>query len=385
MKEIARYGDYSNASILYFLFLIFFVFLTQKSVSLFGDAQAIKFRALPARYTYIACSATIIAISLLLYTGYQSGFPLLDGVDRFIFKRDSASYAFNFIIGNRFVIAMMLGIVLCASSNRTTGILICLIFLSFVGTMFLFGEKFFSVINSAAYFLMPYLLSSNSKKFLSPRLLAAVTFVLAICFAVTLYIYTDYGQQDLSVGWERVGERLAGQGQLWYAAISAPEAATYSGQQSSLLFENFLSLDADGRAFKEGIGIYYLMQTYAPGSTLDGLAQSLGLVTYTMGTEAYLMLVFGVPVLLIVMGGFAAVYGIALSYLAKCIRRVDMIGCILVMKYLSYCSDALNQVTLWNPFGYKGLSVLLLIFLYESTKKHSKRLHVYYRPFARIG
>lgn len=367
MKEISSTGSYINATTSYVVVTMLFLVAASIAASFmmrFGGSETSG--TLPVKLPILICIVTIFYMVLF---GLRVGFPLLEGVDRFVFKRDSADYIYRFLLGNRFLYSVVLGCFVAFSEWRIKAITIG-IFVVFILVLVLFGEKFFSILNSVLYFSIPIMMASVARgaNFTRPAIAFVVTLV--FCLFVTLYIYTDYGAIPIDIALTAVLSRFASQGQLWYAALAFSPSSIPWDQLSGFLAA-FASPSPDDYAFRDSYGMFYLMSIFTAGSRLEGLMEARGFVTYTMGSEAYLYLVFGSFFGLASFVAFGFVYGAAGGYLRNAIVRGDLIGIVLAIKFISYCADAINQVTFWNPLGLRGILVVLLIFLYETLRNLS--------------
>ncbi|MFN3432735.1 MAG: hypothetical protein ACK46X_22665, partial [Candidatus Sericytochromatia bacterium] len=96
--------------------------------------------------------------------GLQGGFPLLAGVDRFLYRRAYSSDLVLILLDNKFLFAAMLGAI--AFTPRYRPLLktaAMLTFLALTGLYFLFGDKFFTILAEVAFFAMPLLLARQGR------------------------------------------------------------------------------------------------------------------------------------------------------------------------------------------------------------------------------
>ncbi|MEJ8630096.1 hypothetical protein P0F65_10170 [Sphingomonas sp. I4] len=84
--------------------------------------------------------------------GLQGGFPLLAGVDRFLYRREYSSGLVLILLDNKFLFAAMLGAVAFAPRYQPllkTAAIVA--FLGLTGLYFLFGDKFFTILAEVAF------------------------------------------------------------------------------------------------------------------------------------------------------------------------------------------------------------------------------------------
>ena len=255
--------------------------------------------------------------ALAFLHGMQSGFPLLAGVDRLLYQREYSSGLVLILLDNKFLFAAMLGAIAFAPRYqpllKTAAILT---FLALTALYFLFGDKFFTILAEVAFFAMPLLLVRQGRLAGTMlRLAVPVAALLCAALGATLYIYSGYGRLPLDRTVTLVGERIAGQGELWF--VASRDARRVTHWDAHLVARNLDTLgdkSPPATAFANGVETYYFIQRYAPAALADSFRKNGGWVQLTMGTEAMALVMFGyvgVAVVMVVLGvlvAFAALY-----------------------------------------------------------------------------
>lgn len=156
-------------------------------------------------------------LMLLLYVlglGVIKGFPILEGVSRFYYRREIDDFIFYQFLYNRIIIAVLLGLIFVKSiGNRklfSLGFFACMVFVSI-----LFSEKFTSITEMIIFFIIPsFLVFPNNQKKLFSRTLSLGMLITIITIPIILIVY---GWQDSQVeAIDTLLSRIAAQGQLWF-------------------------------------------------------------------------------------------------------------------------------------------------------------------------
>ncbi|MEG3164809.1 DUF6418 domain-containing protein [Sphingomonas sp. PB2P19] len=370
MPEVNRLGEAGDASasfvaftaIFFLVFALVFrrferVFLAYVRSPLLDDLVALL--AWPVVLLCMALGG------LAFLHGLQGGFPLLAGIDRFLYRREYSSGLVLILLDNKFLFAAMLGAIAFAPRYRpllkTAAILT---FLGLTGLYFLFGDKFFTILAEVAFFAMPLLLSRQGRLAGTMiRLAVPVGALLCAALGATLYIYSGYGRLPLDRTVTLVGERIAGQGELWF--VASRDARRVTNWDAHLVKGNLDTLDATSppaAAFANGVETYYFIQRYAPAKLADSFRKNQGWVQLTMGTEALALVMFGYLGVAAIM----AVLGMLVAFAALYLRRAFASGFPLslffaVWVFLQIYFSA-QQASFW-PIAAPGQINRLLLFV----------------------
>lgn len=252
--------------------------------------------------------------------GLQGGFPLLAGVDRFLYRREYSSGLVLILLDNKFLFAAMLGAV--AFAPRYQPLLKAAAVLTFVGLTgiyFLFGDKFFTILSEVAFFVMPLLLARQGRLAGTMlRLAVPAGALLCLAFGATLYIYSGYGRLPVDRTVTLLGERIAGQGELWF--VASRDARHVTRWDVNLVARNLDTLNdpaPPASAFANGVETYYFIDRYAPAKLAESFRKNQGWVQLTMGTEALALVMFGYVGVFVIMGLLGMLVAFAALYLRR--------------------------------------------------------------------
>lgn len=302
---------------------------------------------------------------MALLHGLQGGFPLLAGVDRFLYRREYSSPLVLILLDNKFLFAAALGAV--AFAPRYQPLLKSAAMLTFLGLTalyFLFGDKFFTILAEVAFFAMPLLLARRGRLAGTLlRLALPVAALLCAALGATLYIYSGYGRLTLDRTVALVGERVAGQGELWFVATRDSRRAT--NWDAHLVDRNLDTLHARSpaeAAFANGVETYYFIQRYAPAKLADSFRKNGGWVQLTMGTEAMALVMFGYLGVAAIMAFLGALVAFAALYLRRGFESGFPLTLFFAVWTFLQVYFTVQQASLW-PIAAPGQINRLLLFV----------------------
>ncbi|MDB5701529.1 MAG: hypothetical protein JWL66_1728 [Sphingomonadales bacterium] len=370
MPEVNRLGEPGDASASFvaftsLFFLIFALVFRQFERPFIAYARSplldrvVGLLGWPVVLVCMACGA------VAFLHGLQSGFPLLAGIDRFLYRREYSSGVVLILLDNKFLFSAVLGAV--AFAPRFAPLLkpaAMMTFVGLTGLYFLFGDKFFTILSEVAFFMMPLLLQRQGR--LAGTLIRIAPLAIALLcgsLGATLYIYSGYGRLPLDRTTALVGERIAGQGELWFVASRDARRVTNWDQQ--LVDRNIAVLDdktPPASAFANGVETYYFVQHYAPAKLAASFRKNQGWVQLTMGTEAMALVMFGYVGVAVIM----AFLGVLVAFSALYLRRAFASGFPLSLFFAVWTSlqvyFATQQASLWT-IGAPGQFNRLLLFV----------------------
>ena len=373
MPEVNRLGEAGDASASFVVFTAIF-FLT----------VALLFRKLERPFLAYFSSPLLDSVVALLgwpvlalciawggvafLHGLQGGFPLLQGVDRFLYRREYSSGVVLALLDNKFLLSAILGSIAFTPRHAPLlklGAILTLIALT--GLYFLFGDKFFTILAEVAFFGMPALLVRQHR--IAATIVRAAPLALAlVCgsLGATLYIYSDYGRLPLDRTATLVGNRIAGQGELWFVASRDFRRTSYWDDQ---LVRRNLAVPGDAEpaqaAFHNSVETYYFIDRYAPSALAASFHRNGGWVQLTMGTEAMALVMFGylgVAVVMILLGLLVALSAL---YLRRAFASGFAVSLFFaVWTYLQVYFSA-QQASLWSVAAPGQVKRLLLFVTIE--------------------
>ncbi|RZL85962.1 MAG: hypothetical protein EOP66_00015 [Sphingomonas sp.] len=250
--------------------------------------------------------------------GAQSGFPLLQGVDRFYYRREFSSPLVLMLLDQKFLVAAILGSIAFAPRHAPLLKTVAITTLTALTALyFLFGDKFFTILTEVAFFVMPLLLRRLGRlRTTIVRLAPLAIAMLCGSLGATLYIYSGYGSLPLDRSVALIGERIAGQGELWYVASRDTRQVVAWDDTLVQRYREALSDEPPAdTASAKGIETFYFIHHYAPAWLANAIRKNQGWVQFTMGTEAMALVMFGyigVATVMVLAGGLVALLSLYL-------------------------------------------------------------------------
>lgn len=307
-----------------------------------------------------------VVIGTLLAKGMATGFPLIVGVDRFVYRAQS-DWVFNFIVTSKPIMAAMLGVIrFRLVRTHVLQWAIDLEFVVFVGTLVLFGDKFVSVIVLVGFYVLPMLLKVRAGAFsLSPSIVFGALALAAAVGGVTYYVYSDYGASGWAATSQRLMSRAAGQGQLWYASMQTGNdlVSADSAQINDLL--DVMGVGGAGNAVGQNVGIFYLILRYAPANIYASIQEGRGLVQFTGGFEAYLLLIGGHLAMMLGVAVSGLVAGIVSLYYYNSLLCGSLPGVGAAAFIYMSVYTMVNQAAVWVVFGARALIYIAAVVLID--------------------
>jgi len=372
MKEMGARGAASPASALFAMLSLVFlgtaaaVYVRRRSLRAERGAAPPFSAASPS--PLLAWAAPGIAAPVVAYlalTGLRNGFPLLEGIDRFQYRMNADVLTLNFL-NLKFVIAALLASGAAAAPGRALRAGHHLIFAAYLAVSFLFGDKFFIIIAATCFYCMPFVLARPAGLAQALWRHAPLAIVALACVAgVTLFIYSGYGRFSLDTTLTRLGDRVAGQGQLWFLAVR--DSSHWFGIDADGVAQNLRSLFANPAAtyvFDHRIAAFYFVDKYAPSSLWTSFLHNGGTVTPTMVFEAYGLMLFGylgLAAALLLMGALA---GAVLEWLAHAMQSGNPVNVLLPAFVATQVLSVMSQGTLYSLLSlsaFKAYAAFLLL------------------------
>ena len=380
LREIGAVGTYSSAFILLTMYYIFSLTFVLGGIDILSNKKnkhriedRMKFKQGEKLQT-ISMVIVAIVCGYMIQFGLRNGYPILNGIDRFdyrvMFKDD---YIFQLFFANRPLMCVLMGISFIKGKNRSFAFVLYVLVLL---NSFLYGEKFISIVNMTIYFLVPKFVAEvdggkiNIRAVVKYAVLASALVVL--CMTAVYYVYTNANDSSRLVS-EQIYQRIAAQGQLWYA--STLNEVNGTAFDASALHREFETLwvngDTDSVKSAAGApytGMQYLMYKYM--TDVFYWAYSQRGVQLIGGYEAYSLEMFGISGMLmfqiIVLSCVVAVK----VYLLKNIREANVIGVTLAMKMVVLQDVGLVMGDYYTLFGIGFLKFAFLAIIYEKIIKH---------------
>jgi hypothetical protein len=361
MQEMGRRGAASPASATFALCCILFL-LTAAAVHVRRAGRHPILRASAdahAERPLILCWGAVAIVgcidAYLTLAGLRSGFPLLTGTDRFEFRRLSASVLTLNLLSLKFMLAAFVGTGAAHATGRLQRASHHVAFLAYLGLSFLYGDKFFIVLGAAAFYVMPLLLRDPKDiTGLIRRRLPLAGLAIACTVAVTAYIYSGYGQSSPEATARKIGDRVAGQGQLWYVAVEdAPRWVAFDVEAVRLNIENLFANPAADYAFRHRLAAFHFVERYAPTAMYRSYLTNAGTVTPTLVFEAYALVTFGGLGLVAALVAAGLLAGGLVTWLARSFATGNPFN-VLFPSFV--CVQFISLMSQGTPYSLLGLS-----------------------------
>ncbi|WP_157083046.1 DUF6418 domain-containing protein [Novosphingobium lentum] len=320
--------------------------------------------------TLLVLAAIAVIALAMIRRGLISGFPLIEGSDRFAFRRFAADKVTLYALNFKFALAFAMGVVtFCLPTRPFLRATTIVAFTLLMALYFLFGDKFFTQIVAIMGFVAPALYTRRraGSAARTPAVLAIAAVALASVSAVTWYIYSDGGRQTPAATIERLGGRIVGQGELWYlqARIGAPLLA-WDNQLVDNTVAALAVKNVDLFAVEKSIGPSYFSNRYAPDYLRASLHRNAGRVTYTAALAPVGLAAFGWIGLAVLMAICGAIMALVSAYLAYAIRSKSVLSALFSAYVFTLVMGGLGQAAPWNfmsLFALKWLAVIALVEL----------------------
>jgi hypothetical protein len=330
MPEVNRLGEVGDASASFVAFTAIF-FLAYAQVFRAFQRPFLAFVRSPLLDGIVALLGWPVLLvcmawgAIAFVQGAQSGFPLLQGVDRFLYRREFGSPFVLMLLDQKFLVAAILGATAFAPRHAPLlkGAAVATL-IALTALYFLFGDKFFTILTEVAFFAMPLLLQRLGRlRATIVRLAPRAAALLCGSLGATLYIYSGYGRLPVDRTIALVGERIAGQGELWFVASRDSRRVTnWDANLVARYAEALGDAPPADTASAKGIETFYFIQHYAPAKLAAAVRKNQGWVQFTMGTEAMALVMFG----FVGVGVVMALAGVLVALLSLYLRRAFASG-----------------------------------------------------------
>lgn len=303
------------------------------------------------------------------WIGIQNGFPLITGEDRIGYWRSVDNRFLYFFLGNRFIFALLLGLIFSLANGWKQKTSIALTIAIFC-ISFLFAEKFTSIITMMVAFITPvFLRNPTYLENLSKRLIPIGALAVCLTVPVILIVYGVFDNPQNAA--QKLQSRATSQSQVWY--ITDRNQDKYLNFDTPRITHNLKALTTlDGTAVANTapyLGVKDIMFHTMEEKRYAHYVKNG--ITFTMGTEGYLLKLFGRIGMIVPYLFLLSIYVAHLLYLYYAIQSADPVRVILIAKVLVWSNFALNQGYFWFLLGAKSLVLIAIIVLYELVMRAS--------------
>ena len=321
-----------------------------------------------ARMTLAPASVALglgLAVAIIgtgVLAGVTDGFALLNGVNRYALRNDSAGSGgalFNLYLNNQTFLAVLLGTFVTSSKKGVRWLSVALILLD-LALEVLHGEQFMSVLGVTLTVLIPIIaINAVNGRPVVRYLTIGAGLALLLGAASVFYAYKGQGL-DVS---ETIQTRFLLQGQVWYVVdhdahlLSAPVSGglaafgRFVGSLASWTAPSFFDAAAPS-------GLRDLMVSYATPAVLK--AYMFDDVTFTLGQMAVPVYWFGLAGGAIFVAMTGVVYGALAALQIVLAMRGGVVMLWLITKIFSYASFAIQQGEYWTLFGSRTLFYMMV-------------------------
>jgi hypothetical protein len=307
------------------------------------------------------------AVIYLGLAGMRTGFPLLMGADRYLFRASSASIVTLNLLILKYLLAAVLGTGAAFAKSRGWRDLHHATFAALILVSFLYGDKFFVILCAASFYAMPFLLRDPQRMThtlvrIAP--FAALTIVGVL--AVTLFIYSNSGAMSLEATLVKIAGRVAGQGQLWFLTVE--ESPAWFVLDLTIVRENLLAIFASPAAtyvFDHRLAAFYFIEKYSSGAMYLSWLHNGGVITPTIVLEAYGLVAFGYLGLATLMGVMGTVVGVLAHWLCRAMLSGNPVRVLLPAYVMTQTIVFMTQATLYSVIGVGALKAYAAFLLLQ--------------------
>lgn len=286
--------------------------------------------------------------------GAIRGFPLLQGIDRFLYRAEADFGPLTSFLSNRYIMYGALGLFFASGTRRrlALGVAVWLFLVSA-----LYGEKFTSMVLGGTFFLMGTAVDRISRG-KSLHLGAILGFAVATAAITLPLILLNYGATDnLGNAAIKLQNRIAVQGQLWF---STDESFGRLWQFDRNSIGSALSSLIDPREqapLAAGLdhGMYYVMAPFLKARVLGWIVDGGG--GFVFAHMPYWLMVSGYTGAAIVGLASFALYVFVARRVLMAIKARDLVSLAIWLKLMTWILAGYTTGYFWFLFGLKTVVV----------------------------
>lgn len=365
LKELMLYSYTTGSTTkLVFYNIIFF----EIAVNIFYAVN--KFENLKFKFNKKVCNvllSIVLCIVLISFAGFIfDGVPIFMGIDRIQYVRSYQSFLFNKISGQLYISTFIIGIIAGISyvKNERKNFKKCVVIFIFILIYFLLrGDKFSGLLNIIYLFIIPIYLQlykfSNFKIKLSKLIIIGAFIGLVFIYIINFH----YSHINKSNSANRISERIAAQGQVWWA-IDKNVSNGYKASDSEIVkeVESYFNKNID----KSDLGLNKLMKVIAPTTVYSSFLGNG--VNFTMGYPAIGLYLYGYLGLVFFQIFFGTLLCICLSYTYKTLISGEYFRCIISGKIYIELIGSLSMGNLYNILSREIVLYIIIIILMNIVK-----------------
>jgi hypothetical protein len=307
--------------------------------------------------------ASFALIGSFFLFGALNGFPLLEGIDRYAYRRGIGSDALTSFLDNKTIYFTLIGMAAASGRYRRAA---AALFVLGISISLLYGEKFTTIVEGFLFFFIPVILQRFAVA--NPLPLRQLAYGGAAAIAVTVpAILINYGAlYDFETAIYQLAARASLQGQLWflvdrdYGHLLALNAESIAAAVRSLYTLSEQSQFVAGTSH----GMYFVMEPYTDVEKLYWTMYAGG--GFIFAHFPYWLMVSGYAGMLLV--GLLTV--LTLSWVTKrtvlALRHTDPISLVIWLKVLVWIYAGFVLGNFWFFYGVKTLVLILAACLWDA-------------------
>ncbi|MEI9899818.1 MAG: DUF6418 domain-containing protein [Hyphomicrobium sp.] len=310
---------------------------------------------------FIVCSAFALIAVFLLF-GLLNGFPLVEGIDRYSYRRGVESDALISFLDNRTIYFSLIGMVAASGYYRRAGVAL---FILGIGISLLYGEKFTTIVEGFLFFFIPVIIQRLADGRALPIRQLAYGGAAAVVITVTATLINYGAFYSLPDAIDMLARRGALQGQLWFLADrDYGRLFNYNADSIAAALRSIYVLSEQSQVIAgTSHGMYFVMEPYTDPEKMYWTMYAGG--GFIFGHFSYWLMVSGYAGMLLV--GLITI--LTLSTVAKRVvlafRHTDAISLIIWLKVMVWIYAGLLIGNIWFFFGLKTLFLMLVAYLWD--------------------
>ena len=358
--ESADHNSFLLIAIIQFLFFyVLFVFdsYKEKEITTCFDLQNDEINITSVLINF----AILISSLLFLNVVNKPAFSL--GIDRFSYTSTYLSGKWKYLTQVQSYLLPLMAISIVLGYKRK-GIIFVVIYASF---LFLTGHKFGGFIEILAILLPAFY--EQIKKRASRWLKILSILIVALTGVVFVHNYVTYnGRVDNR---KYFIERLAQQGQLWWAMYDLPQNKTTHLDELQDEYQIYFGMNKDIRD-KYNYGIYKIMRLTTPSDIVETKIQSGS--RYSCSTYATIFYYFKYPGLIIFVPVLAILFGVIANWFYSSVAAGKMIESIISCIFFLDMHKVMSQSDFHVLFSKRNIIYILAYILFVLFRYSSGRI-----------
>lgn len=308
----------------------------------------------------------IAIVFLLLFLRVANNPFFVVGLDRFLYEEQYLPGILSKISNLVLYLNVFIAIYYFYTKSKKVLFIVLIVFCY----LFWIGHKFSFFVDLSYLLFLPFIFF-GSKKLIKKIFKGAVALIVLLLIVVSLQSYIVY-DRDLNENYEYLKQRLAQQGQLWWATYGIEKEQGNNINEINDEVNTYFKVNIDDNDLYNS-GIYKIMRLTTPPKIFQTKVYEKN-SRYAYSTQSTVYYYFKAGGLLIFSIVSGAIYYFIISQLIKNIINVKIIASILFARLLIIFNRVLLQSDFSKLFSIEVLVIIgLLLFLYITDKKFTIR------------